>query len=117
WLFVHWWLRRSAAKQGTRDRTTDTTRKVEYGRRQFPDSGHDLPSTRSCAACYAGQGLDPKMLRKLLKRVNAPAGPGEVSSSSGPCSVAELPPNVFVVPGMNVPPSCQTHCPPLVLVE
>src|SRR5262249_38985506 len=76
WLFVHLWLRRSAAKQGTRNGTTDTTRKVEYGRRQFPDSGHDLPSTRSCAACYAGQGVDPKMLRKLLRRVNARAGPG-----------------------------------------
>ncbi len=38
-------------------------------------------------------------------------GSGKTVFSSGPNSVAELPPNVSAVSGMNVPPSCQVHSP------
>src|SRR5579872_3921589 len=57
----------------------------------------------------------------LLKSTNSvtvvdPAT-GNVTGSSCPNSAWALPPNLFTVPGMNGPPSCQVHPPPRKVVE
>ena len=44
--------------------------------------------------------------RKLLNRVTGPVADGYVRGNSGPNAADDVPPNVFVVPGMFAPPNC-----------
>jgi hypothetical protein len=44
-------------------------------------------------------------------------GSGKRTWSSGPYSALELPPKLFTVPGMYLPPSCHVQLPCLTVVE
>jgi len=56
-----------------------------------------------------GQGLEDSTLRKFSMMLLGPAGPGKTLAKYGPYSVAELPPNELVVPGINGPPRLHRH--------
>ena len=55
------------------------------------------------------QGLEDSTLRKFSMTLLGPAGPGKTLAKYGPYSVAELPPNKLVVPGINGPPRLHRH--------
>ena len=69
-------------------------------------------------AQFARQGFGRSLLLKLsyLVTVVGPAT-GNTVASSGPNSLAELPPKSFVVPGMKSPPSCHVQPSPVDRVE
>src|SRR6266566_8938983 len=82
--------------------------KVRSGPRERGRSVFDLEVNRHPTV----QGFALSPLLKLLNRVTVVnPGAGCTVFSSGPNSVVELPPNVFVVPGMKPPPCCHTHDP------